>query len=295
MGVAMAHIIEPVPSLLERSPNLPPTFERIIHKTLDKHPDNRYQTASQLAQAIHDGERQPSDRLVPAPQEARIPESVEEIPVKPEEVYVPPPQAVPMEAAHSSPVPVQRKSSFPRLVGGLGVLILCLCAGVVGGMASGLIPNPFANFPVQPSTTATSPTGPTLSAVTQTILPFDGSTTVFSVSSATPNLTPNVEIAVGVSTEVLLPYFTATTNMLCREGPGIEYVDRWQLTTGEVVQVLAQWYQDSDWLLVDINVPAASTRTDCCWVGAEGTLNVPLEQIKIIDFLPDRLDCSAVR
>ena len=72
-------------------------------------------------------------------------------------------------------------------------------------------------------------------------------------------------------------------------------MDRWQLNAGEVAQVLAQWYQDSNWLLVDINVPTTATRTDCCWVGGEGTLNVSLEEIKLIDFLPDRLDCSAVK
>ena len=83
--------------------------------------------------------------------------------------------------------------------------------------------------------------------------------------------------------------------MLCREGPGTQYVDRWQLIVGEIVPVLAKWYQDAHWLLVDINAPATATRTDCCWVGGEGTLNVSLDQIKTINFLPDRLDCSAVK
>jgi hypothetical protein len=83
--------------------------------------------------------------------------------------------------------------------------------------------------------------------------------------------------------------------MLCREGPGTSHVDRWQLKTGETVHVLARWHDDPNWLLVDINVPASETRTDCCWVGGEGTLNVPIDQIKSINHLPDRLDCSAVK
>ena len=51
MGVAIAHINQPVPSLLARQPNLPPGFEAVIRKSLDKDPSNRYQTASELTQA----------------------------------------------------------------------------------------------------------------------------------------------------------------------------------------------------------------------------------------------------
>jgi hypothetical protein len=95
--------------------------------------------------------------------------------------------------------------------------------------------------------------------------------------------------------EALLPYFTADTNMLCREGPGTSHVDRWQVLAGETVRVLAHWHEDSNWLLVDIEAPPTETRTDCCWVGGQGSLNVSLDQIRPIDFLPDRLDCSALK
>jgi hypothetical protein len=83
--------------------------------------------------------------------------------------------------------------------------------------------------------------------------------------------------------------------MLCREGPSTSHIDHWFLKAGEIVQVLAQWHEDPSWLLVDTDVPATDTRTDCCWVGGEGTLNVSLDKIKTINFLPDRLDCSAVK
>jgi serine/threonine-protein kinase len=98
-----------------------------------------------------------------------------------------------------------------------------------------------------------------------------------------------------LSSEPSSPSFTAGTDMLCREGPSTSHVDRWQLRSGETVPVLARWHEDPNWLLVDINVPASETRTDCCWVGGEGTLNVPIDQIKSINHLPDRLDCSAVK
>jgi hypothetical protein len=95
--------------------------------------------------------------------------------------------------------------------------------------------------------------------------------------------------------EVLLPYFTADTNMLCREGPGTSHPDLWQVLAGESVRVLAKWHEDFNWLLVDIEAPATATRTDCCWVGGEGSLSVSLDQVRTINFLPDRLDCSSVK
>jgi hypothetical protein len=91
------------------------------------------------------------------------------------------------------------------------------------------------------------------------------------------------------------PSFTAGANMLCREGPSTSHADHWHLDAGETVPVLASWHEDPNWLLVDVSPPTTETRTDCCWVGGQGTLNVPLDKIKSIDYLPDRLDCSAVR
>ena len=52
MGVAIAHIIEPIPSLLSVRPDLPPAFEAVIRKALEKDPAKRYQTASELTQGI---------------------------------------------------------------------------------------------------------------------------------------------------------------------------------------------------------------------------------------------------
>ena len=300
MGVAMAHIIEPVPSLLERSPDLPATFESIIHKTLDKSPDNRYQTASQLAQAIHEGEQGPVVRVVPAPPEVKMPEPISSISVNPDKYSASPLPAEDVQLSRPSGVPavaIKRKASLPRLAWGISALVLCLCAGLIGGFASGLIPNPLINFPAQPvATLATMSPEPTLGpGVTQTVLSAEGSPVALVDASATSNLASNAEGTSTQSAELLLPFFTAKTNMLCREGPGTEYIDRWQLSAGEIVQVLAQWQGDSNWLLVDIDAPATATRTDCCWVGGQGTVNVSLDQIKTINFLPDRLDCSAVK
>ncbi|HET9908842.1 MAG TPA: serine/threonine-protein kinase [Anaerolineales bacterium] len=297
MGQAMAHIIEPVPSLLERRPDLPPTFERIIRKTLDKSPDRRYQTASQLSQAIHEGENEPEIPVVTSAKD------MAEVQVKTAE------QQAPAEAVHTSqPLAgpaslVKSKNARMGLFGvsGFSILTLCLCAGLAGGMASGLLPNPFRGPAAEALPSPRAESSELMLTSEVPVLSSDLSTVTLTVEASTPTLSSSATPALATSFtptqlhEEHLPYFTASTNMLCREGPGTEYVDRWQLNAGEVVQVLAQWHQDSNWLLVDINVASSVTRTDCCWVGAEGTLNVPLEQIRMIDFLPDRLDCSAVR
>lgn len=89
------------------------------------------------------------------------------------------------------------------------------------------------------------------------------------------------------------PEFTARANMFCREGPATSYDKPWQLSSGEVVSVIGVWHQDSSWLLV--NIDSSKTRTDCCWVGGEGSLNVDRSSLKPIYTLPDRLDCSSVR
>ena len=654
MGVAIAHIREPVPSLLDRRPDLPPAFESIIRKALDKDPTKRFQTASELTQAINDRGTGLEDRTIIEPIEPA--ELVQGTMLEPVGTYVeprsysaPPPQSIPAQEAHSSTVPpvsAGRRAASPKLlgVGGIGLLALCLCVGLIGGFASGLIPNPFAGpptvtsapppseTPVLPVASASSvptqfvPVGlsttyieyildasgsmlqtlqgktrlaiaqevltarlnalppnaqvglrvyghripyqnreaescadielvvpiqangaqsivdwlPSMQAlgmtpmsesikqaandftfepgrknfivlisdgaetcgdepatvvqylkeigvdfaihvigldvdaqtatqlkaisdvaggvfynaksesdldaalanINETILPSAGAPTVLAEASPTTIPEPNAEIASegtveassiydstypaslaidgdlrtswfsagaikgdnkptyvwtglqddfiasielisnrehqvvdfrtgygfeevtvqvldaqgGVvfeesaaldgtpdpdvqvqpnvigrsirfiftggeapdcggfgelkinvvrsntppktptqSGESLVPYFTAKTDMLCREGPSTSHVDSWFLKAGEIVQVLAQWYEDPNWLLVDIDVPATDTRTDCCWVGGEGTLNVSLDKIKTINFLPDRLDCSAVK
>ena len=318
MGQAMAHIIQPVPSLLERKPDLPPAFEPIIHKSLDKSPDNRYQTASQLAQAIHDGAQKPvvppAIRMTPAPPSPPTRLASQQQESERHAAGTTRPELIPVEHEGTSvapPASVKNKATLPSLrlwgVGGVSVLLLCLCAGLIGGLAFGLLPNPFMGLmpvtggealptstqPSESSTGLSTSLIPTLNDVTQPSLAVDVSAEASATALTIPSLTPGPTATQAVSSQLIS--FTAATNMLCREGPGTDYPTPWQLNAGEIVPVLAQWYLDADWLLVDINVPATLTRTDCCWVGGDGTLNVALDQIRTIDFLPDRLDCSAVQ
>lgn len=153
MGVAVAHINQPVPSLLERNPNLPPMFERVIRKALDKDPAKRFQTAGELAQAINDQGTKPADgtfvEQAPGtliePANTTILESYSNAAAPPPA----PPESLPTTRKDLSPEPAQpvgSKSALPKLIGVGGVImVLCLCVGLVGGFLSGVIPNPFAS------------------------------------------------------------------------------------------------------------------------------------------------------
>ncbi len=52
MGLAVAHIIQPVPEILKTNPNLPKQSDTILKMAMAKDPDHRYQTASALAGAV---------------------------------------------------------------------------------------------------------------------------------------------------------------------------------------------------------------------------------------------------
>ncbi|UCF61631.1 MAG: serine/threonine protein kinase, partial [Anaerolineaceae bacterium] len=49
MGLAVKHITEPVPSILEVKPDLPPNFELMIKRALAKEPEDRHASAGELA------------------------------------------------------------------------------------------------------------------------------------------------------------------------------------------------------------------------------------------------------
>ncbi|MBE0672135.1 MAG: protein kinase [Anaerolineales bacterium] len=158
MGVAVAHITQPIPSLLERNPNLPREFEAIIRKALDKNPAARFQTAGELAQAISSRDagfasgtviEQPAGTVFES-----TPGTVIESYSRPAAPPVSPlpsydlPQGVPVPAQpniYPAAPPVAQKSILPKLLGGFAVLALCLCIVLVGGFASGFIPGLFAS------------------------------------------------------------------------------------------------------------------------------------------------------
>ena len=208
MGVAMAHIIEPVPSLLELRPDLPPAFEAVIRKALEKDPAKRYQTASELTQAFKQAisgmDTLSNDRTYLEPAAGTLIEPAIGTYVEPRSYSAPPlapPQSVSAKGEGFStvaPAPADRKTALPKLVGvgGIGILALCLCIGLIGGFASGLIPNPFAS---PPTATATLPSAPSETPV---------------VAAATEGPTATQFVPVGLSTTYIEYILDASGSML---------------------------------------------------------------------------------
>ncbi len=67
MGLAMKHIIEPVPRILEVNPDLPPGCEAIVMRAMAKEPEHRFQLTEELADALEKVARgEPLPAAVPA-------------------------------------------------------------------------------------------------------------------------------------------------------------------------------------------------------------------------------------
>jgi serine/threonine protein kinase len=151
MGMAVAHLNEPVPSLLAKRPDLPPGYETVVRRTLEKDPAKRYPTASELAHTVSELaanlDRKPINEL-PTIKEPAVNAGLDQK----SEPIVPAIRAGNSQPANATrmntpPFPVERPR-FNRqsavILGVLGALLLCLCLAAAGAFLSGLIPNPFA-------------------------------------------------------------------------------------------------------------------------------------------------------
>jgi Protein kinase domain len=52
MRVVLQHITEPIPSLIEIVPDLPPALDAVMHRAMAKNPNDRYATAVEFAEAL---------------------------------------------------------------------------------------------------------------------------------------------------------------------------------------------------------------------------------------------------
>jgi tRNA A-37 threonylcarbamoyl transferase component Bud32 len=140
MAAIYKHVNEPVPSLCEAKPGIPPVVDAVVQKVLAKDPDERFQTAGELARALRAAYRAIRRGDVRAQQQltATIIGTISAPGPGQEAIAAPaaPPAIPEIPAAHRR---VKRKRGGKTLlfVGG-GALALLVCAVVVGlGMATG--------------------------------------------------------------------------------------------------------------------------------------------------------------
>jgi hypothetical protein len=134
LGLAMKHITDPIPSIIQVRPDLPPNLDRVIETAMAKDPTQRFQTGQELSSALDAVTEGKDLAFPPAPPQFTPP------PIPPAQIFppaTPPPAVLPI----SSIQPPRRRARMPWfvIVGG-GFVLLAACAAVVFGigMAAGL-------------------------------------------------------------------------------------------------------------------------------------------------------------
>ncbi len=158
--VMMKHVMDPVPAILEKRPDLPRDTEEVIHKALAKQRDDRFSSATDLSQALSKAtqkiprpdlsilettaekdETMVAQAAPPTPPPAEVaekrtvfepPPPVAAPPPPPPRVS-PPPQSQPRLEAYPPAIEAKSKRKIPLWVIGVASMILLLCAGVIGG------------------------------------------------------------------------------------------------------------------------------------------------------------------
>jgi serine/threonine-protein kinase len=256
MGIAVKHITAPVPPICELQPDLPPGIEAILDKAMAKKPEERFQTAIEMAEAVRTLVSQPDNPLLlkrPEPLATLVlrdvtPSAPGPLPHKGELVVVAQPLALAAEEPRPQTNPVLVPPARPRYTRFLlaGLLLLLL---VTGGFAltNGLTEEPAPS----PETLLVQVASPT-ATVTATLRPTHTATappTATAAATTRPTATPSATPAPPAAAEVIT--ITAMNAAAYFTGPDTSYN---QLETfvavDETVTALAQ-SETGHWLLVE--------------------------------------------
>jgi serine/threonine-protein kinase len=171
-----AHVNQAPPSVADVRPDLAPTLDPVIARAMAKDPDERFQTAAELARAAADAvesAEQPSQPPPPPPPppagETRVAARPAAAPPPPPPPPAPPPPAAPGPAAAppggpspAHPATAARRSRAPLAIAGVVVLLAGVAAAVLLAGGGGGESEP-------KSQVVTSSTNQTITQSTQTI------------------------------------------------------------------------------------------------------------------------------
>lgn len=132
----MQHVMEPIPQILERRPDLAPQFDTIITKAMAKDRDARFATGSELSTALENLINQTGAQQQPittTPEPMPIPEPARS---KPIQVTPPPAAPEPVRTAPPSPQVLPKPEGSKRrgagIVGAGVIVLVAICVGIVG-------------------------------------------------------------------------------------------------------------------------------------------------------------------
>jgi serine/threonine protein kinase len=294
---------DPLPHPKTYIPNLPEAVERTILRALAKKPGDRYQDISGFIDAM---ERLLEGKDLSKPfvaSKVSTPSRSSGIPAKAptgparadktEDEFGTRTEAVTFEEpADLAPRPATK--SFP-------VFWIATCAVVILLLG-------FGGFLIYAFTTGPDPTATEASATnspdpgntadsTETTSPTDGPqpTDIPPPTETLPPVDTPLPTDAPPPTEPLRPLFTSSSSAYCRDLPSSDADTHVDFVVGVTWPVIGKIVVDSGmWILLDVEVEG--TRTDCCWVSSDlGTLNVSLNEVRTVPFIPDRLDCSALK
>lgn len=101
LAVLLKHVNQPVPNLLDVVPSAPPQLAAIVEKAMVKDPDNRYQSARELAEALRTADLTSDVPTTPIPHTEVVQVRPKEPMPRTEQLEVPKPQA---PAAPATPI-----------------------------------------------------------------------------------------------------------------------------------------------------------------------------------------------
>jgi tRNA A-37 threonylcarbamoyl transferase component Bud32 len=184
VGLAMKHLTEPVPNILELRPELPPYVQMVIMKAMAKQRGDRYKTAAELVQALETAVQ--TSAPVTRPQAAADPtvaiprqQTVVQQPA-PVTRMVPQPQPTQQAQPAQPAAPPARPGRSRLWATGLVVLLLLFCC--VGGAAAGYTAYQSGSLLTFLATATTQP----VAEVTETSPPATATLTTTSKATEAP-------------------------------------------------------------------------------------------------------------